>query len=241
MFKNKLIKLFIVSIIIINNISISIAGQLASQYKDLPYLSYGKSNFTKEEKNLLDSFETYSPMDEYGRCGVAFANICKDIMPTEKRGSIGMIKPAGWIIPLSKYDFIDGKYLYNRCHLIAYELAGENSNEKNLITGTRYLNIKGMRPFEMKVSKYVKETGNHCLYRVTPIYEDDNLLCEGVQIEAYSVEDNGEAIDFNVFCFNVQPGVYINYTTGENYALDQKDDKKIDDSIIYDIYYEDIK
>ena len=118
--------------------------------------------------------------------------------------------------PLSKYDFIDGKYLYNRCHLIAFELAGENANEKNLITGTRFLNIKGMRPFEVKVTKYVKETGNHCLYRVTPIFENDNLLCEGVQIEAFSVEDNGEAINFNVLCYNVQPGVSIDYTTGTN-------------------------
>ncbi|MBP3201120.1 MAG: DNA/RNA non-specific endonuclease [Lachnospiraceae bacterium] len=214
--KNKLLKTIILSLFIVNSITISFAGELASQFADKAYISYGNANFTEDEKKLTDAFETYTQLDEYGRCGVAFANICKDIMPTEDRGSIGMIKPSGWVTPLSKYDFIDGKYLYNRCHLIAYELAGENANEKNLITGTRFLNIKGMRPFETKVSKYVRETGNHCLYRVTPIFENDNLLCEGVQIEAYSVEDNGEGINFNVLCFNVQPGVNIDYTTGAN-------------------------
>lgn len=150
-----------------------------------------------------------------GRCGVAFANICIDIMPTEERGEIGMIKPSGW--HTVKYDVVDGKYLYNRCHLIGYQLAGENANPKNLITGTRYLNVEGMLPFENEVADYVKESNNHVLYRVTPIFESDNLVASGVQMEAYSVEDNGEGICFNVFCYNVQPGIVIDYATGESY------------------------
>lgn len=135
-------------------------------------------------------------------------------MPTEKRGEIGSVKPTGW--HLAKYDFIDGKYLYNRCHLIGYQLTGENANEKNLITGTRYLNIQGMLPFENEVAEYIKNTNNHVMYRVTPIFEEDNLLADGVQMEGYSVEDNGRSISFNVFCYNVQPGVNIDYATGDN-------------------------
>lgn len=180
------------------------------------YIDYGKSTFTYKERKSIEPFELYSNLDSLGRCGVAFANICKEVMPTTERESIGMMKPSGWQTPLSKYDFIDGKFLYNRCHLIAFELAGENANEKNLITGTRYMNIYGMRPFESKVATYVKTTGNHCLYRVTPIFEKDDLLCKGVQIEAYSVEDKGKEIDFKVFCPNIQPGVEIDYRTGKN-------------------------
>lgn len=161
------------------------------------------------------SSESYSKQDSLGRCGAAFACIGRDLMPTEDRGSIGMIKPAGW--HTVRYDdLIDGKYLYNRCHLIGYQLSGENANEKNLITGTRYLNMEGMLPFENDVAAYVKRTGNHVLYRVTPIYNGKDLLCRGVQMEAYSVEDDGKGICFNVFAYNVQPGIKIDYATGES-------------------------
>lgn len=170
--------------------------------------------FTEEEK-IPQSFENYSELDNLGRCGVAFACIGQDIMPTEKRGEIGMIKPAGW--HTVKYDCIEGKYLYNRCHLIAYMLSGENANEKNLITGTRYFNTEGMLPFESEVSDYVHKTGNHVLYRVTPYYTDDNLIANGVLMEAESIEDNGEGVRFNVFVYNVQPGIKIDYKTGESW------------------------
>ena len=158
------------------------------------------------------AFETYSELDDLGRCGEAFACIGEEIMPTEERGAIGQIKPSGW--QMAKYDIVDGKYLYNRCHLIGYQLSGENANEKNLITGTRYMNVDGMLPFENMVADYIKETKNHVMYRVTPIYEDDNLLAKGVQMEAFSVEDNGKGVSFNVFVKNIQPGVKINYLDG---------------------------
>lgn len=161
-----------------------------------------------------ESFEEYSELDSLGRCGVAYANIGQDIMPTEKRESISSVKPTGW--QATKYDNVDGKYLYNRCHLIGFQLAGENANEKNLITGTRYLNVNGMLPFENMIADYVKETNNHVLYRVTPIFENDNLIASGVLLEAKSVEDNGEGILFNVYCYNNQPGITINYATGES-------------------------
>ena len=160
------------------------------------------------------SFETYGELDALGRCGAAYANIGKDIMPTEERGLIGQVKPSGW--HTVKYDIVDGKYLYNRCHLIGYQLTAENSNTKNLITGTRYLNIEGMLPFENMVANYIKSTGNHVLYRVTPIFEGDNLVANGVQIEAMSVEDIGKGIMFNVYCYNVQPGIIIEYSTGDS-------------------------
>ena len=149
-----------------------------------------------------------------GRCGVASANISKDLMPTEKRGSIGMIKPSGW--HTIKYDHIDGKYLYNRCHLIGYQLTGENANEKNLITCTRSMNTKGMLQFENMVTKYIKDTGNHVLYRVTPVFEGNNLVATGVEMEAYSVEDNGKGIKFNVFVYNIEDGIIIDYKTGDS-------------------------
>lgn len=171
--------------------------------------------FFEAEEITDKSFESYSELDYLGRCGAATASLSRDTMPTEERGKIGMIKPSGWHI--SKYDFIDGKYLYNRCHLIGYQLSGENANEKNLITGTRYLNVTGMLPYENKVAAYIRKTGNHVMYRVTPIFDGANLLCDGVLIEAFSVEDNGKGICFNVFCYNVQPGVVIDYTTGDNY------------------------
>lgn len=163
------------------------------------------------------SFEKYSELDNLGRCSVAYACVGKDIMPAEKRGTIGSVKPSGW--HTVKYDCIDGKYLYNRCHLIGYQLTGENANIKNLITGTRYLNVEGMLPFENMVADYVKETDNHVLYRVTPIFERDNLLVSGVQMEAKSVEDNGDGISFNVYCYNVQPDIVIDYKTGESWEV----------------------
>ena len=166
------------------------------------------------------SFEYYSDLDSLGRCGVVFACIGQDIMPTEERGSIGSVKPTGW--HTVKYDIVDGKYLYNRCHLIGYQLTGENANEKNLITGTRQLNIKGMLPLENLVADYVKETGNHVMYKVTPVFEGNNLLAKGVQIEAYSIEDNGAGVCFNVFAYNVQDGININYTNGESSLIETK-------------------
>jgi DNA-entry nuclease len=186
-------------------------------YSGVPYAVVNSNvpYFTADDMTT-DSFESYSELDSLGRCGVAYANLCTDTMPTEERGAIGMVKPSGW--QLSKYDFVSGKYLYNRCHLIGFQLSGENANEKNLITGTRYLNVEGMLPFENMTADYIKSTGNHVLYRVTPIFDGDNLVADGVLMEALSVEDNGAGISFDVFCYNVQPGVTINYATGENYA-----------------------
>lgn len=170
--------------------------------------------YFKEEEYTTTSFEKYSELDSLGRCGVASANISKELMPTEKRGSIGMIKPSGW--HTIKYDHIDGKYLYNRCHLIGYQLTGENANEKNLITCTRSMNTKGMLQFENMVTKYIKDTGNHVLYRVTPVFEGNNLVATGVEMEAYSVEDNGKGIKFNVFVYNIEDGIIIDYKTGDS-------------------------
>ena len=185
-------------------------------YTGNAYVAVNNNNpyFTDADKSRTDAFETYSDLDGAGRCGVAYANICKEIMPTEKRGKIGSVKPTGW--HTVKYDIVDGKYLYNRCHLIGFQLAGENANNKNLITGTRYLNVTGMLPFENMVSDYVKETNNHVLYRVTPVFEGNNLLASGVLIEAYSVEDGGAGITFCVYCYNVQPGIDINYANGDS-------------------------
>lgn len=168
----------------------------------------------KEEDYTTTSFEKYGELDYLGRCTTATSNIGIDLMPTEKRGSIGMIKPTGW--HTIKYDHIDGKYLYNRCHLIGYQLTGENANKKNLITCTRSMNTKGMLQFENMVADYIKKTSNHVLYRVTPIFEGDNLLATGVQMEAYSVEDSGKGIMFNVFVYNIEDGIIIDYKTGES-------------------------
>ena len=192
------------------------AQSLLSGYNGEPYcvINGNVPNFTESE--ITDkSFESYSPLDSLGRCGVAVASVGTDIMPTEDRGSIGQVKPAGW--HLVKYDIVDGKYLYNRCHLIGFQLTGENANEQNLITGTRYLNVTGMLPFENDVAEYVKKTNNHVMYRVTPVYDGDNLIADGVQMEAYSVEDGGKGLSFNVFCYNVQPGIVIDYATGDSY------------------------
>ena len=186
-------------------------------YSGTPYTEVnGNKPYFTEADLTTQSFETYSELDSLGRCGVAYANVGQDLMPTEPRGEIGAVKPTGW--HLVKYDNVDGKYLYNRCHLIAYMLAAENANPQNLITGTRYLNTQGMLPFETKVSDYVKSTGNHVLYRVTPIFDGDNLLADGVLMEAYSVEDAGAGICFCVFVYNVQPGIGIDYATGDNWA-----------------------
>lgn len=186
-------------------------------YSGTPYTEVnGNKPYFTEAELTTQSFETYSELDSLGRCGMAYANVGQDLMPTEPRGEIGAVKPSGW--HLVKYDNVDGKYLYNRCHLIAYMLAAENANPQNLITGTRYLNVQGMLPFETKVCDYVKNTGNHVLYRVTPVFDGDNLLADGVLMEAYSVEDAGEGICFCVFAYNVQPGIGIDYATGDNWA-----------------------
>lgn len=185
------------------------------EYSGKAYVEVNDNQPYFTEKDLTTkSFEHYSELDALKRCGVAFANVSEKTMPNEKRGSIGQVKPSGW--HTVKYDFVDGKYLYNRCHLIGYQLTGENANEKNLITGTRYMNTEGMLPFENMVADYVKETGNHVLYRVTPIYDGDNLVASGVLMEAMSVEDKGLDIEFNVYVYNVQPGVTINYKNGES-------------------------
>ena len=179
------------------------------------------------EKQLkAKSYEKYGALDSLGRCTKVIACVGIDIMPTEERGNIGQIKPTGW--HTVKYDIVDGKYLYNRCHLIGFQLTGENANEKNLITGTRYLNIEGMLPFENMIADYVKETENHVLYRVTPIFHGDNLLASGVQMEAKSIEDNGEGICFNVYAFNAQPGISIDYATGESRLGDNDKFEKVD-------------
>lgn len=185
-------------------------------FSDSPFVALENNTpaFTEEEKSET-SYEFYSEQDALGRCGEARACIGRDLMPTEKRGEIGQVKPTGW--KTARYDEVDGKYLYNRCHLIGYQLSGENANEKNLITGTRYLNVQGMLPFENMVADYVRETGNHVLYRVTPIFEGENLLASGVEMEAESVEDGGEELSFHVYCYNVQPGIVIDYKTGDNH------------------------
>lgn len=205
--------------------STAVAEDMASLvYQGEPYVVINDNNpdFTEADMTTA-SFESYGELDGLGRCTTAYANIGKDLMPTEKRGSIGEVKPTGW--QTAKYDNVDGKYLYNRCHLIGYQLTGENANAKNLITGTRYLNVDGMLPFENMVADYIKETNNHVLYRVTPVFSDDNLVASGVQMEAKSVEDNGDGILFNVYCFNAQPGIAIDYATGNSH---------LDDSIVAD-------
>lgn len=184
-----------------------------------PYvvLNGNEPNFTADDLDT-DAYEFYSELDSLNRCGYVMACVGIETMPTEERGSIGQVKPTGW--QTVKYDFVDGKYLYNRCHLIGFQLTGENANERNLITGTRYLNIEGMLPFENMIADYIKETGNHVLYRVTPVFEGEYLVAKGVQMEAKSIEDDGEGICFHVFSYNNQPGVIIDYATGES-TLDE--------------------
>lgn len=189
-------------------------------YSGKAYVSVnGNEPYFTANELTSTSFELYSDLDALGRCGTVYASIGKDLMPTEERGSIGMVKPTGW--HTVRYDdLVDGKYLYNRCHLIGFQLTGENANTSNLITGTRYLNIEGMLPFENMVADYVEETGNHVMYRVTPIFEGNNLLASGVLMEGYSVEDNGAGICYCVYAYNVQPGVEIDYATGESKLAD---------------------
>ena len=190
-------------------------------YSDAPavVLNDNQPSFPDEDKTSV-SFERYSQLDYFGRCGAAYANVGPETMPTEERGSIGQVKPSGW--QTVKYDFVDGKYLYNRCHLIGYQLTAENANALNLITGTRYLNVQGMLPYENQVADYVKDTGNHVLYRVTPIFNGADLVAQGVEMEAWSVEDEGEGVCFHVYAYNVQPGVSIDYATGNSWPAEEQ-------------------
>lgn len=185
-------------------------------YAGQPYVAVNNNEpFFDTAAIPADSVEFYSELDALGRCGVTYANVGQDIMPTEKRGNIGSVKPTGW--QSAQYDHVDGKHLYNRCHLIGYQLSAENANKQNLITGTRYLNVEGMLPFENMVADYVKETNNHVAYRVTPIFSDDELVARGVLMEGWSVEDSGDGVAFCVFAPNVQPGVEIDYATGNSW------------------------
>ena len=222
--KNKILNIALICLLLIFCASLSGCFPFPSQsplilldnipeFDNSPYVVINNNEPYFTEDEITDkSFEYYGELDFLGRCTEAFACIGTDIMPTEERGSIGQIKPSGW--QSVKYDFVDGKYLYNRCHLIAYQLAGENANEKNLITGTRYMNTTGMIPFENMVADYVKETDNHVMYRVTPIFKGNELVARGVLMEALSVEDNGDGVCFNVFVYNCQPKVIINYSDG---------------------------
>ena len=191
-------------------------------YRDVPafegnpyvYVNDGEPTFTDEQRAAEPGHEHYGELDELGRCTAAFAVVGPETQPTEKRGSFGEIRPSGW--QMAKYDFVEGKYLFNRCHLLGYQLTGENANPQNLITGTRYLNVQGMLPFENAVADYVDATGNHVLMAVMPVFEGSELVARGVHMMAESVEDGGEGVAFNVFCYNVQPGVVIDYGTGES-------------------------
>ena len=187
-------------------------------YDESPYAVVNNNVPFFEEGELTDqSFEAYSPLDLLGRCGICIASIGQDIMPTRERENISAVKPTAW--QSVKYDIVDGGNLYNRCHLIGFQLTAENANEKNLITGTRYMNVEGMLPFENMVADYIKETGYHVMYRVTPMFEGNNLLASGVLMEAYSVEDKGKGVCFCVYCYNVQPGILINYADGSSKAV----------------------
>ena len=199
-------------------------------YSGDPYvvINDNEPSFSSEELES-DSFESYGELDDLGRCTIAFANLSSELMPQGERGSIGQVKPSGW--QTVRYDSVDGKYLYNRCHLIGWQLSGENANERNLITGTRYMNTEGMLPFENMVADYIKETDGHVLYRVTPIFVEDELVARGVQMEAYSIEDAGASICFNVFVYNVQPGIEIDYSDGSS-RLSETVDESQEDGVI---------
>ena len=201
------------------------------EYSGEAYVAINGNEPDFEEEDLTtESYEFYSELDHLGRCGVTVACLGQELMPTEDRESISHVKPSGWV--QGQYDFVDGKSLYNRCHLIGFQLAGENANEKNLITGTRYMNTIGMLPFENMVADYIKETDNHVMYRVTPIYDGDNLVASGVQMEGYSVEDEGDGIYFNVYVYNVQPGVEIDYATGQNQAAAMEETGEVQDFVL---------
>lgn len=199
-------------------------------YSGDPYvvINDNEPSFSSEELES-DSFESYGELDVLGRCTIAFANLSSELMPQGERGSIGQVKPSGW--QTVRYDSVDGKYLYNRCHLIGWQLSGENANERNLITGTRYMNTEGMLPFENMVADHIKETDGHVLYRVTPIFVEDELVARGVQMEAYSIEDAGASICFNVFVYNVQPGIEIDYSDGSS-RLSETADEPQEDGVI---------
>ncbi|MEI3392902.1 MAG: DNA/RNA non-specific endonuclease [Clostridia bacterium] len=208
------------------NVQVSESIQKSFNLDDIPefdgktpyvIINNNEPNFPEEDFNS-NSFEKYSELDSLGRCGVAYANVSKVTMPTEDRGEISKVKPTGW--HTVKYDCVEGKYLYNRCHLIGYQLTAENANKQNLITGTRYLNVDGMLPFENQVAEYVKQENGHVLYRVTPIFKENNLVANGVQMEAESVEDKGEKVKFNVYAFNVQPNIKIDYLTGNSELIE---------------------
>ena len=189
-------------------------------YSGSPYvvLNNNVPEFTEAEKSPTECYESYSPLDSLGRCGVTTACVCKNTLPTEDRESISSVKPSGWVNNAYDADLVDGRYIYNRCHLIGFQLTGENANKQNLITGTRYMNVEGMLPFENMVADYLEEEPeSHVVYRVTPIFVGNNLVASGCQMEAWSVEDSGESICFNVFVYNVQPGICIDYATGENW------------------------
>lgn len=185
-----------------------------------PFIAINENNpeFT-EDDYTTESYEYYGELDSLGRCTIVMACVGRDLMPTEERENISSVKPSGWV--QAQYDFVDGESLYNRCHLIGFQLTGENANENNLITGTRYMNTEGMLPFENMIADYVKETGNHVLYRVTPVFDGTNLVARGVQMEAFSMEDHGEGICFNVYVYNNQPGVVIDYATGESWLAEE--------------------
>lgn len=199
------------------NIAVQYEIETIPAYSGDPYIEIDNNQPSFSEGDLTSkAFEHYSELDSLGRCGPAYANVGPETMPEEERGPIGEIHPSGWQVA-NYHELIDGNYLYNRCHLIAFSLTGENANEKNLITGTRYLNTEGMQPFELKVLEYVRSTGNHVLYRVRPIFEGDNLVASGVEMEGYSVEDEGKEVSFHIYAYNVQPGVIIDYKTGDNH------------------------
>lgn len=230
MFKVLKKRVFCLAVILVSLLSIAnpiFAKERASEWDGTANDTYQVINnnmpyFSESEKKNTSEFEIYGKLDSLGRCTGCFVNVSSKTLPKDEREpSLAGVEPSGWRTNgksnNNKYSFIDGNYVYNRCHLIGYQHTGQNKNEKNLITGTRFLNIKGMLPFENDVAKYVKKTGNHCLYRVTPIFVGSNLVAEGVRMEAYSVEDGGKGICFNVFCYNVQPNVEINYATGQNW------------------------
>lgn len=198
--------------------SIIVASDIP-EYEGVPYITINGNlpSFTEEEL-ASDTFEYYGALDKFGRCTQAFALVGEETMPTAKRENISSVRPTGW--HTDRYSFVDGEALYNRCHLLGFKLTGENANDRNLITGTRYMNVQGMLPFEDEIANYIYRTGNHVLYRVTPVFEGNDLIAQGVQMEAYSVEDGGKGVCFNVFCYNVQPDVVIDYANGDNHLAE---------------------
>ena len=205
---------------------------LVPEYAGEPYVAvHDNVPYFTEEELTAESYEYYSDLDAFNRCGVTRASIGRDLMPTEERQSIGQVKPTGWVT--AKYDFVDGKYLYNRCHLIGFQLTGENANERNLITGTRAMNVEGMLPFENMTADYIKETGNHVLYRVTPIFVEEEMVARGVLMEGMSVEDDGEGLQFCVYAYNNQPGVQIDYATGESALAPEAEGESAGEQLTY--------